>query len=102
MQGIYSYTPEGNLVFRVYSVAAALYLQVVLRFMLFGTCIVLSTFISALSAVCVQCPIWLFLCSSLISCFPGILLRHCLNGFEMVPVAPVITSITFAFTFHMR
>jgi hypothetical protein len=25
-----------------------------------------------------------------------------LNDFEMVPVAPVITGITFVFTFHMR
>jgi hypothetical protein len=30
------------------------------------------------------------------------LLRYCLSDFEMVPVAPVITGITFAFTFHMR
>jgi hypothetical protein len=27
---------------------------------------------------------------------------YCLNDFEMVPVAPVITGITFAFTFHIR
>jgi len=25
-----------------------------------------------------------------------------LNGFEIVPVAPIITGITFVFTFHMR
>ena len=25
-----------------------------------------------------------------------------LNDFEIVPVAPIITGITFAFTFHMR
>jgi len=30
-------------------------------------------------------------CSSLISCFPGMLLRYCLSDFEMVPVAPNIT-----------
>jgi len=30
------------------------------------------------------------------------LLRYCLSDFEMVPVAPVITGITFAFTFHMH
>jgi len=29
-------------------------------------------------------------------------LRHCLSDFEVVPFAPVITSITFAFTFHMH
>jgi hypothetical protein len=41
-------------------------------------------------------------CISLISCFPSMLLRHCLGDFEMVPVAPVITGITFAFTFYMH
>jgi len=40
--------------------------------------------------------------SSLISCFPDMLLRHFLSDFEMVPLAPIITGITFAFTFHMR
>ena len=40
-------------------------------------------------------------CGSLISCFPGTLLRYCLSDFEVVPVAPIITGITFAFTFHM-
>jgi hypothetical protein len=30
------------------------------------------------------------------------LLRYCVSDFEMVPVAPVITGINFAFTFHMR
>ena len=35
------------------------------------------------------------------SCFPGMLLCYCLNDFEMVPVAPVLTGITFAFKFHM-
>jgi hypothetical protein len=29
-------------------------------------------------------------CISLISCFPGMLLRYCLSDFEMVPVAPII------------
>ena len=32
-------------------------------------------------------------CSSLISCFPGTLLRYFLNDFEMVPVAPIITGL---------
>jgi hypothetical protein len=30
------------------------------------------------------------------------LLMYFLNDFEMVPVVPIITGITFAFTFHMR
>jgi hypothetical protein len=31
-----------------------------------------------------------------------VLLRYCLRDLEMVPVAPVIAGIAFAFTFHMR
>jgi hypothetical protein len=30
------------------------------------------------------------------------LLTYFLNEFEMVPVAPIITGITFVLTFHMR
>jgi hypothetical protein len=30
------------------------------------------------------------------------LFRHFLNDFEMVPVAPIITDVTFFFTFHMH
>jgi len=41
-------------------------------------------------------------CSFLTSWFPGMLLTYYLNDFEMVPVAPIITGITFVFAFHMR
>ena len=41
-------------------------------------------------------------CSSLTSCFPGMLLTYFLNDFEIVPVASIITAITFVFTFHIR
>ena len=41
-------------------------------------------------------------CSSLASWFPGMLLTYFLNVFEIVPVAPIITGITFVFTFHMH
>ena len=40
--------------------------------------------------------------SSLTSGFPGMLLTYFLNDFEIAPVAPIITGITFVFTFHMR
>ena len=36
-------------------------------------------------------------CSSLTSCFPGMLLTYSLNDFEVDPVAPIITGITFVF-----
>ena len=41
-------------------------------------------------------------CISWISLFPCRLLRYYINDFGMVPVSPVITGITFDFTFHMR
>ena len=34
-------------------------------------------------------------CSSLTSCFPGVLLAYFLNDFEIVPGALIITGITF-------
>jgi len=40
-------------------------------------------------------------CSSLILCYPGTLFKCFINGPEMVPVACVITGITFVFTFLM-
>ena len=39
---------------------------------------------------------------SLTSSFPGMLLTCFLNNFEIVPVAPFVTGITFVLTFHMR
>jgi hypothetical protein len=44
-------------------------------------------------------PRMIVFCSLLF--LPGWLLRYCLNDFEMVLVAPVVTNITFAFIFHM-
>jgi hypothetical protein len=38
----------------------------------------------------------------LISWFPVMLLRYFLNDSEIVSVTPLITAITFVFTFHMR
>jgi hypothetical protein len=38
----------------------------------------------------------------LTSCFPGMLLTYFLNDFEIVPVSPIITGITFVLTFHKR
>ena len=42
-----------------------------------------------------MCNVTVF-CSSLISCFPAMLLGHLLQDFEMVPVVPIITGITLA------
>jgi len=47
-------------------------------------------------------PNMVVFCSSLTSCFPSMLLTYFLKDFQNVPVAPIITGITFVFTFHMR
>ena len=57
MQGVYNYIPETNNVYRVHSVV----LQSVPHVMLFRVLNMLCTFTSALSAVCVQGPVWLSL-----------------------------------------
>ena len=59
-------------------------------------------FTLVLSDVMCAVPNMAVFCSSLTSCFPGMLLTYFLNDFEIVPVAHIITGITFVFTFHMR
>jgi len=54
MQGNYNYTPETNHVSNVYSVAAVLYLQFVLRVLLFRILNKFCTFTSVLPEICVQ------------------------------------------------
>ena len=100
--GTCNYIPETTHTSKVHYDTAVLYFQSVLPVMLFLPCYMFCTFTLALPAVCVQCQIWQFVCNTLNSCFPGMLLGCCLSDFEMVPVAPVITDVTFAFTFHMR
>ena len=83
----------------------------VLRLFLFTICAtcnvmspvkyVLCLYFSTLRSMCAD-PNMDLVCSFLISCFPVMLLRYCLNDFEMVSGAPISIGITFAFTFHMR
>ena len=40
--------------------------------------------------------------TSLMSCFFGVLLRYCLNDSEVVTVGPIITDVSFIFTFHIH
>ena len=102
MQGIYNYIPETNHVSKVYSVAAVVHLQFVPHvIVILPLRYVLHLYISTSHSLCAV-PSTAVFCSSLISCFPGKLLRYCLSDSEMIPVAPIITSINFAFTFHMH
>ena len=102
MQGIYTYIPpETNCVPREYSVAAILLLLFMVLISLVSVLDLPYFYISTFRSVCAVPNVAVF-CSSLPSCFPGMLLTYFLNDFETVPVAPIITGISFVFTFHMR
>ena len=99
MQGIYTYIPETNYIPMEYSVAAILLLLFMVLISLVSVLNLLYFYISTFRSVCAVPNVAVF-CSSLTSCFPGMLLTYFLNDFEIVPVAPIITGITFVFTFH--
>ena len=99
MQGIYTYIPETNYVPREDSVAAILLLLFMVHISLVSVLNLLYFYISTFRIMCAV-PNMAVFCSSLTSCFPGMLLMYFLNDFEIVPVAPIITGITLVFTFH--
>ena len=100
-QGIYTYIPETNYVPREHSVAAILLLLFMVLISSVSVLNLLYFYISTIRSMCAV-PNMAVFCSSWTSCFPGTLLTYFLNDFETVPVATVITGITFVFTFHMR
>ena len=100
---MYAYIPEKNHVPREYSVAAILLLLFMVLISLVPVLNLLYFYISTFRSVCaVPYTSMAVFCSSLTSCFPDMFLTYCLNDFEIVPVAPIVTGITFDFTFHMR
>jgi len=101
MQGIYAYIPETNFFPREYSVAAILLLLFMVLVSSVPVLNLLYFYISTFLSMCAV-PNMAVFCSSLTSCFPGIFLTYFLNNFEIVPVAPISTGITFVFTFHVR
>ena len=101
MQGIYTYIPETNYVPREYSVAAVLLLLFMVLISLVPVLNLLYFYISTFRNMCAV-PSMAVFWSSLTSCFPRMLLTYFLNGFEIVPVALIITGITFVFTFYMH
>ena len=96
IQGIYTYILETNYVHREYSIPSILLLLFMVNISLVSVLNLLCFYISTLRSMCTV-PNMAVFCSSLTSCFPGILLTYFLNDFEIVPVTPVITGITFAF-----
>ena len=100
IQGIYTYIPETNYAPRKYSVAIILLLLFMVFISLVSVLDLLYFYISTFQSMCAESNMAVF-CSSLTSCFPGMLLTYFLNDFEIVPVTPIFTGITFVFTFHM-
>ena len=101
MQDNYTYIPETNYVPWEYPVAAILLLLFMVLISLVSVLNLLYFYISIFRSMCAV-PNMAVFCSSLTSWFPGVLLTYFLNDFEIVPVAPIITGITFVFTFHMH
>jgi len=101
MQDIYTYIPETNYVPREYSVAAILLILFMVLISSVSVLNLLYFYSSTFRSMCAV-PNMAVFWSSLTSCFPDMLLTYFLNDFETVPVAPVVTGITFVFTFHMR
>ena len=101
MQGVYTYIPETNHVPREHCIAAILMLLFMVRILVVPALTPLYLNVSTFRSMCTV-PNMAVFCSSLTSWFPGMLLTYFLNDFEMVPVAPIITGITFVFTLYMR
>jgi len=99
MQGIYTYIPKTNYIPREYSVAANLLLLFMVLISLVSVLNLLYFYISTFRSMCAVPNIAVF-CSSLTSCFPGMLLTYYLNEFEILPVVPIITGITFAYYYY--
>ena len=95
MHGIYTYNPETNYDPREHSVAAIVLLLFMVLISLVSVLNLLYFYISTFRNMCAV-PNMAVFCSSLTSCFLGMLLTYFLNALEIVPVA------TFVFTFHMR
>jgi len=101
MQGSHTHIPETNHVPRGYIVAAILSFLFMVPLCLVPALALLFFYVSTFRIMCVM-PNMAVFCSSLTSWFPGTSFTYFLNDLEMVPVAPVITGITFVFIFHMR
>jgi len=101
MQCIHAHIPETNHVPRGYIVAAILSLLFMVPLSLVPALALLFFYVSTFRSMCAV-PNMAVFCSSLTSWFPGMSLTYFLNDLKMVPVAPVITGNTLAFTFHMR
>jgi len=96
MQGIYTYIIETNCVPREHSVAAILLLLFTVLISTVPVLNLLYFYNSTFRSMCAV-PNMAGFCSSLTSCFPGMLLTYFLNDFEIVPFAPIFTGYHLCF-----
>ena len=102
MQDVYNYIPKTNIVTKAYKFATIPWLQStsLLHIKPFHVIKVSYFYINTFRNMCAVSCTAVF-CSSLMSCFPGThTYRYFLNDFQVVPVAPIITSNTFVM-FHI-
>jgi len=92
MQGIYTPIPEKNYVPKESSVAAILLLLFMVLISLVLLLNLLYFYISTLQSMGAVPNTAVCFCSSLSSCFPGMLLTYFINDFQTIPVAPIITG----------
>ena len=81
------------------SVAAILLLLFMVLISLVSVLNLLYFYISTFRSMCAV-PNMAVFWSSLTSCYPGMLLTYFLNDCEIVPVAPIITGITFVYYYY--
>jgi len=92
MQGFYTYIPETNYVPREYNVAAILLLLFMVLISLVLVLNLLYFYISTFRSMCVVPNVAVF-CSSLTSCFPGMLLTFIIIISVIIAILLVITAI---------
>ena len=97
----HTHVPEKNHVPREYIVAVIQSLLFMVPLSLVPSSAPYCFYVSTFRNLCAV-PFMIVFCKSLTSWYPDMLSTYFLNDFEMVPVAPIITVITYAFTFHMR
>ena len=98
MQGIYTYISKTNYVPREYRVAAILLLLFMVLISVVLVLNLLHFYISTFQSMCAVLNMAVF-CSSLTSCFPGMLLTYFLNDFEIVLVS-FSNTIFYRFGLH--
>jgi len=93
--------PETNHACRVFIVAAVLHFAMCVIFNVISHAKYVFYFRINNFQSMRKVPNMVVLCTALSSCFPGMLLRNCLNEFQIVSVASINNGINFAFALQV-